>query len=426
RRVARFDQQFSGARSLAPDEVANLAELAREAGEDEVAERWSAWLNENAPSHPSVLSQRAFEAYVSRETDLRGAFQTMETLWASIPGAPDVRHRGVANLGLRLGLWAEDVEKSVRWADRRSQIAPFERSRIAGALMAFAGTRAEGIRRIEQLATHIADAPAGERGLFRTADEHLKRRDRTAAILRAGAADAHLALGDSAKALSVLNGAYEYLWSPRYHEDLAALRLAAADTTGGVEALARLSLSLPNADSVASVAVGLVGEPEWAEARGQAESDLLDRALAEAISRRLPDQIEVSDPSGEPVDLAGRLRDGRSAVVVFVSRYCGGSISDAPNISALAKRLRASNVEVLALTDELPSQEAVSDLRDQGLDVPVFFDGDRSAQRAFVNAGTPIFFIVDGNGIVRFEHIRSLSEVARNVSALVQRSEGGG
>jgi peroxiredoxin len=83
----------------------------------------------------------------------------------------------------------------------------------------------------------------------------------------------------------------------------------------------------------------------------------------------------------------------------------------------LAARLRQQGVAVVTITDERVSDDLRRFLTEQKLTFPVYGDAWREASRAFSQWGTPSYFVLDADGVVRFQY-RDLDRIPAEVAAL--------
>jgi len=79
--------------------------------------------------------------------------------------------------------------------------------------------------------------------------------------------------------------------------------------------------------------------------------------------------------------------------------------------------LRQQGVAIVAITDERVSDDLRRFLADQKLTFPVYADAWRQASRAFSQWGTPSYFVLDADGLVRFEY-RELNQIPAEVAVL--------
>src|SRR5437667_348353 len=110
-------------------------------------------------------------------------------------------------------------------------------------------------------------------------------------------------------------------------------------------------------------------------------------------------------------------RRGAVTSVAFWPRHCGPSLEELPALERLTGRLRKQGVAIVTITDERVSDDLQRFLADQKLTFPVYADAWREASRAFSQWGTPSYFVLDADGVVRFEY-RELDRVPAEVAAL--------
>lgn len=155
---------------------------------------------------------------------------------------------------------------------------------------------------------------------------------------------------------------------------------------------------------------------QWSAALARARGQLRDHVLSGAVDDPLPVRVRVLDGSGAPKELADLLSD-RTTVIAFWSRFCYPSLQQLSELQELSGLLEREDVRVLAITEEVPSSALTEFQQLRGFTVPVLHDVHNDAARAFQAWGTPVYYVVDGNGRVRFRRT-TLTEIPRQVMAL--------
>ncbi len=71
----------------------------------------------------------------------------------------------------------------------------------------------------------------------------------------------------------------------------------------------------------------------------------------------------------------------------------------------------------MTITDERASDDLRRFLTEQKLTFPVYGDAWREASRGFSQWGTPAYFVLDADGVVRYEY-QDLARILAEVAAL--------
>ena len=96
------------------------------------------------------------------------------------------------------------------------------------------------------------------------------------------------------------------------------------------------------------------------------------------------------------------LADGKPRMVNLFASWCGPCIAEAPALLELERR--GVTIEALAIRDK--PDDVVKFLRDHGDPfAAIGSDPVGEAQIALGSAGVPETFLVDGKGIIRYQHI---------------------
>jgi cytochrome c biogenesis protein CcmG/thiol:disulfide interchange protein DsbE len=123
------------------------------------------------------------------------------------------------------------------------------------------------------------------------------------------------------------------------------------------------------------------------------------------IGKPVPDfQLPAAVPGHEPI-AARDLREGEPRLVNIFASWCLPCIAEAPQLMALARR--GIPIDAIAI-------------RDRGEDIAAFLDRhgdpyrrigsdvDSRVQLSLGSSGVPETFVVDGAGIIRYQHIGEL------------------
>lgn len=143
--------------------------------------------------------------------------------------------------------------------------------------------------------------------------------------------------------------------------------------------------------------VGFVAAAAW---RLSAPPDITIRSRM--VGREVPAFAAAPMLPGRPGLATGDLGEGKPRLVNFFASWCVPCIAEAPVLLDLQKR--GVMIEAIALRDEPAKvQKFLADHGD-----PFAAIGDDpvgEAQIAFGSSGVPESFIVDGKGIIRYQHI---------------------
>jgi cytochrome c biogenesis protein CcmG/thiol:disulfide interchange protein DsbE len=154
----------------------------------------------------------------------------------------------------------------------------------------------------------------------------------------------------------------------------------------------RLLIWLPLAVFVAFAAV--VGLSLYAPTDGVIRSRL--------IGKPLPDFTAAPALPGRPGLTAADLRSGGPRLVNIFASWCIPCIVEAPQLAALAER--GVPIDAIAVRDR-PEDIARFLARHGDPYRRIGADADSRVQLAFGSSGVPETFVIDGRGIVRFQHV---------------------
>jgi thiol-disulfide isomerase/thioredoxin len=211
-------------------------------------------------------------------------------------------------------------------------------------------------------------------------------------------------------------------WDPDVFRAVRKASLVAGDSGRALEMAAWLAADPRTApafaDSVRASAQRRVGEVGWQRELDSARALFVERMLAGASARSLRSDARVRDLDGRAHSVRD-LTKGRVTIVAFWSRFCGPAVEALPRMNEVASRLDRVGVPVVSILDEPSSSPALQAfLREQHVTTPVYLDSHHAASRAFNQWGTPYFYVVDGEGRIRFDVTNSPDEALARAEAL--------
>jgi thiol-disulfide isomerase/thioredoxin len=216
-----------------------------------------------------------------------------------------------------------------------------------------------------------------------------------------------LAGGKTNGALDTLHLAANRAWDPALFGDVSKALLAGGDTARALGLMARMvadpSTRPQVTDSLSRFATARMTADAWHSTVDSARTRLRTALLAEAQLMPVRGKVRLQSLDGRRSDLA-TVTQGRVAVVSFWSRYCPGSLQQFPELTRLAAQLNERGIALVPVMNEKPSPELRRYVGGNRVVAPVYTDSWGDATRAFHNFGTPVFFVVDGTGRVRYRY----------------------
>jgi hypothetical protein len=428
-RLGAFQRRYGRDGAVAPQVAAGMYHYAIALDNSAFAASWRERLGRDTSNALPVLQLRLLDlsaAVVRDSFSVRASTQALnegEALWQRhhplLPGIFEQNMIGFAE-------HAKDTAALLRWVVRFATVRQDDPVWAFALLARYPTLRDTGIARLRATARALGTVDDAKRALERTFDEQLQanRAPMRRALVALG--DALLARGDTLPGLDTLKRAASGGWDPDLFRQVASALVAAKDTAAATPVLA-LAAADPattalSQDSIRQTLGPGLDSTRWVKHLENARLQMRRRILEEAIERRVRSEVRVLGPNGDVANLADVLR-GRTTLVVFWSRECGWAVLAVPDILRVKDVLARSGVRVVAVTDEPDSPELRTYLSKRPFDVPLYHDVWRQAGSAFQTAGTPMYFVVDASGTIRFAYT-DLKQVP--AEAVVLQADAGG
>ena len=409
-RLKAFHHRLAPRASLTADDLGWMLWYARSVGDSTLERYWRDRLEREAPGSPLAVQERAI-AIGNRawnDKDSVRALADLDRLWDEVGPA----HGNLVNVGWSMAQRVGEPAAIVRWADHYLVMNPRDSSWIATVFTRYPALREEGMQRLRRELRDFQTRNDSRRALERTVDEQRTADAERARQLLVALGDALVASGRTKAGLDTLKFAVREGWDVSLFRRVAEIERSTGDTAGALRLLAMVA-----ADPVTEELTGAsVDSTVWARLLQDGRSEMRRRLLDMAVRRRLPPEVRLEAAGGSAARL-DTLTRGRLTFVAFWSRHCGPSLEELPALERLTARLRQQGVAIVAITDERVSDDLRRFLADQKLTFPVYADTWRQASRAFSQWGTPSYFVLDADGLVRFEY-RELNQIPAEVAVL--------
>jgi hypothetical protein len=388
-------------------------------GDTSAGAYWYARLARKDPHHPQVAQIAAAQlSHRYWNTAPRTLLDSLEVLW---PRVAPVYGPGtyIITTGQQVARKVGDGKAYQRWVDRASGKDSLARTGLA--LAGLAPTREEGMRRIRAaLNTPLADLQR-DRPLTANLSEYARMiADRRRELLGT-LGEALIATGKRREGLDTLSIAVSDGWDLQLLKRVAAQRLEAGDTTGSLQVEARISVdprtSQPHIDSITRLATSRLGTVNWSDARATAEREMVRETMSRSILRTIRGDPTAMNDAGQKQSLKESTA-GKPSVIVYWSRHCGPALEALPAIDSVGRVLRSQGVSVYLVADEAPSAEIAGFFREHKIHIPVLYDSRKEINIALRNFGTPAYYILDGGGRVRFNHVQEVNDILLQIRAI--------
>jgi hypothetical protein len=248
-----------------------------------------------------------------------------------------------------------------------------------------------------------------------------RRRELLAALGEALIAAQHLREGLDTLSIAVRDG-----WNLRLLNRVASQLLMLGDTAAALGIEAKIVVdprtSREHVDSVSRMAVARLGQTRWAEARANAQKQMVSEVMDNAESYNLPGDPTVVNAAGQVRHLK-TLTVGHPSVVIYWSRHCGAALQALPSIDSVGQALQRRGIAAYLIADEPPSSETAKFLREHTIGMPVLYDSRRDVSSALRNFGTPAYYVFDEQGRIRFNQVDEATDILLQVAAIEAESK---
>jgi len=348
----------------------------------------------------------------------KAALDSMETAWQD----GDSSGNFVGN-GVSFAIQANDSVGLDRWTKK------YDITNRRGASFAYAGlldkpnVRELGLNGLRRTLRYLYTHDERWRPLDKSVTEYARSDSASAGEILAKIAEGLRLSGARKASLDTFAIATETGWNPSLFKLAGNAFMNAGDTARAQRLYAMVAADPNYSDSASIFATGKTRwDSGWPRLIDNARNTMLRRILADAVSRPLPLSPRIVNQEGR-VDLISTFAGGKVHVVTFWSRYCAPSRRDFAQLNALGKALSKHGIVLIPIAQESPSASVRSFVKEQKVTVPVYYDAERQAGRAFNQWRTPDYYVVDQEGVIRFAH-SDIDKILAQAVALSAASAG--
>ncbi|MEN8144531.1 MAG: hypothetical protein ABFS14_06210 [Gemmatimonadota bacterium] len=413
RRLAQFTEVLDRDR-MSVDDLAALASYARRLQDDIRYQELDEALQRRFPLHRTSVNHRMLRDRSDAGTQSEHFLQHLEREW-QVSG---FSHHNLAVIGWQRARDLHDPFAMRLWSDRYLKVRPFDAADVAVSYGAVSELLADGVARLKRELSHLGDGYyLSFRPLEITKHEFSNLLEQRAQKVLEALGITALAGGDTASAIAYSREATDKLWAPDLFEAQARLALLMGDTARAISLLARLYVDplvdLPN--DLAQEFAGTTTESAWEAEIRLAMINL--RGTLRAVrspARRLPPFL-VRDEADISVKIPETLI-GRVAVVFLWSRADTLGLERSGWLEAVST-LEDHDIRAVTIVDAQATPKGFPDLPTHAQGIPLLYDPNRNAARAFGSWAIRPLFIVDGDGYIRYRAV-TVEDAIRHAIAI--------
>lgn len=405
-RVDALHRKYASA-PLDPTTMWEMAMLGSEIGDSAMVGQWRQRMMREYPTDAGTIQQRVFAVSEMRlPKDQR--MRELDRIWAETGGQGIQLLANAFDLALEL----DDSAGIARWGERLLKFGGQYGSMVSFRYAALPAFRARGAALLRESLRSLPAVPATDWGAaLRNANGAGRAPEQPAKWQLQALGKALLAEGQIEAARDTLSRAASLGWDARTLRSLGDASLAVGDTVGAMKAFAWVVADSRTSSALSDTLRAKLGSrarsPMWDKAVAEGRALIAAQTLKTAIRRSFEARGTFSDASGARRTLADAIGKG-IAVVAFVSPYCAPSLGDLASLDAVAAKLAARDVPLVALVgDEKPNAAILAELAKRGFEGHVGFDDRAEISRSMRQAGTPTYFVVEDGHLIRFSAHRA-------------------
>ncbi|MEJ2186823.1 MAG: zf-HC2 domain-containing protein [Gemmatimonadota bacterium] len=401
----RLDQLKGTVLAEDPPDPEAMAELAYgyafHLGQREEAQRLIAAIDAGRGWHRVRLRYRVSLLWIAAGADRTRYLASLDSLWHE-----GIRGIRVARAGLGSSTELDDPELLWTWYQRNAAAAPEDvMSLLSGPLLRVPALRKRVTGALEHAVGAEAPADLEDRPLYLSVPAYERTKQRELGEARVAVGAALLTNGHAVEALSQVRRAIDDVWEPALLHQAGRILLAHGDTAEAVEAYARMAANpalSPDLHHAITRDLGaMAGTERWNTFVASARAAFTAYVFADRINVPVDTGLVLGDASGNVVPLSQLMSPGATAVA-FWSRLSLHAVKATQAIERARRQLAANDIRVVIIATEPGSpdlEQALSRLR---VPFPVYTDRKAQASRDFVPPGTPTYYVLDGEGRIRF------------------------
>lgn len=403
--------------SLEPDQMWELAMAGGQASDTTIVNFWRARLTKEFPRHASTIQQRVFA--IGERTAGKARLPEFDRLFDETGGqSPQLLYEGF-NVAMKYG----DSATIARWGDRMLAYGQGYETSVASAYASHPSFRTRGIEMLRASLARLAPVPSADwQVALRARAAQAQRPTGQWQLVELGSA--LLALGKIEAARDTLRRAAALGWDIGAMRSLGDAELVAGDTAGAVAAYAWISAdprtSAKRADSLRTM-LGHAGTGSVWDAAIRSGQGLIDGiTMRSAIHRRFDPSSSFALEEGARTTMTNAIGGAPYAIVAFISRNCGPSLSDLAALTSKTEELNRRGIPVITLVEESPSAGLTAALAQYGFAAKLAYDDRGVVSRAMRQSGTPQYFVVENGNDIRFD-ARRIEDVIPFLDAITRQ-----
>lgn len=390
-----------------PEAMAELAYYAFVLGQQERSRSLIAALHANGGWNRVRLGLRVSMTQI--ETYNGSSYlSALDSLWNATGGSFSLASAGYAASLHAASLNAANPSVTWTWYQRRAAAEPDEATiMLVQDLLPIPAMRTRVIGALERTLEQGRRADDEDRPLYLSVTEYDRHEGRVAGRARMALGTALLDEGRTVQGVSQVRQAVGSVWTPDLLHRAGRILLQHGDTADAVRAYARMAadpaLSLGLRHAIDNDLGALTRTDRWKTAVASARSALTDDVFGARINVRVDTDLVLGRPDGRVVPLSQLMSPGATAVV-FWNRLCLPAMVALPAIEQVRRRLQAHGIRMIVIGTEPLSAERERALARMDVPFPVYADRKGEATKEFVPPGTPSYYVLDGEGRIRFAY----------------------
>ena len=346
-----------------------------------------------------------------RSQDISDTLEYLEGLWQESSDPPEL----LASMGMRFADRFDDSSSLARWCSRMLELTPEYPYIAINQAMRKPHLLDSALVWLEREVARLEDPELDRRQLNHSREEHARHEAEQLRTHYSHIGQVLFEKGLSAEAMHYLDAAVSDGWDLEVFRRVADIRYALGDEVGALEMNARVAAD-PVTQNKEPPSYFSGTPSEWERLIAHQLEAMTDLTLEQSIRKRPFGDVIVGGSTGENVSLVSLLH-GHPTAIVLLDKIGPTMLRRITDLNNTLSKLHDQNWRLLVVARMPPDTQIATELIQGEVSDLVFLDQDGSSRTAFDLWKTTEYFVMDGDGFIRYQ-FSDLSQIPRQVLSL--------